>query len=218
MRTDQAPMRALADKLDPTHAALLIVDMENDFVHPEGKGAKRGNRPLGHIQAIIPEIQRLLAAARGAGAFVAHIQHTTLRDSLSESGPWLDARMKAPYSAVDVCLEGTWGHQIIDQLQPDGGEAVVRKYRYGGFTGTNLELVLRSAGVRTVVCCGAATNVCVEATAREAFSHEFYVVLPRQACGSWNADLHDATLTTAEARYAAVCDVAEVLHRWGDGA
>jgi ureidoacrylate peracid hydrolase len=115
-------------------------------------------------------------------------------------------------------MEGTWGQQIIDELQPAEGEAVVRKYRYGAFVGTNLALVLRSAGVRTAICCGAATNVCVEATAREAFSHEFYVVLPRQACGSWNADLHAATLTTAEARYASVCDVDEILACWSDGA
>jgi ureidoacrylate peracid hydrolase len=211
-------MRELADKLDPAHAALVIVDMENDFVHPEGKGAKRGNRPLDHIRAIIPEIRRLLDAAREAGAFVAHIQHTTLLNGLSDSPVWLDARLKAPYSAVDVCLDGTWGQQIIDELQPAEGEAVVQKYRYGGFTGTRLELVLRSAGVRTAVCVGAATNVCVEATAREAFAHEFYVVLPRQACGSWNAELHEGTLATAAARYAAVCDVDDIVARWSSRA
>lgn len=218
MRPGQAPMRELADKLDPAHTALVIVDMENDFVHPEGKAATRGDRPLDHIRAIIPEIRRLLDAARDAGAFVAHIQHTTLLNGLSDSPVWLDARLKAPYSAVDVCLDGTWGQQLIDELQPLDGEAVVQKYRYGAFVGTRLELVLRSAGVRTVVCVGAATNVCVEATAREAFAHEFYVVLPRQACGSWNADLHEGTLTTAAARYAAVCDVDEIVDRWSGGA
>jgi nicotinamidase-related amidase len=216
MRRRQEPMRALDEKLDPAHAALIIVDMENDFVHAEGKAATRGRRPLDHIHAIIPNIQRLLEAARSAGVLVAHIQHTTLLDDLGSSGSWLDARMKATYSAVDVCLDGTWGQQIIDELQPVAGEAIVQKYRYGAFVGTNLDLVLRSAGVRTVVCCGAATNVCVEATAREAFSHEYYVALPRQACGSWDASLHEASLTTAEHRYASVCDVDEIVGLWRD--
>jgi nicotinamidase-related amidase len=208
-------MRELAEKLEPAHTALVIVDMENDFVHPEGKAATRGGRPLDHIHAIIPSIQELLAAARAASVLIVHIQHTTLADDLSNSGPWFDARMKATYSAIDVCLDGTWGQQIIDELRPLEGEAIVRKYRYGAFVGTNLDLVLRSAGIRTTVCCGAATNVCVEATAREAFSHEYYVVLPRQACGSWSASLHEASLATAAHRYASVCDVEEVVARWG---
>jgi nicotinamidase-related amidase len=207
-------MRELADKLDPAHTALVIVDMENDFVHSDGKAAVRGGRPLDHIHAIVPRIRELLDAARVAGALIVHIQHTTLADDLSNSGPWLDARMKATYSAVDVCLAGTWGQQIIDELQPREGEAVVQKYRYGAFVGTNLDLLLRSADIRTAVCCGAATNVCVEATAREAFSHEYYVVLPRQACASWNASLHEASLMTAAHRYASVCDVDEILEVW----
>lgn len=218
MITRDEPIATLEEKLRPAHTALLIVDMENDFVHVDGKASKLGKRPLGHIHAIVPHIRSLLDGAREAGAHVVHIQHTTLADGLSNSGPWLDARRKATYSAVDVCLEGTWGQKIIDELQPVPGEAVIQKYRYGAFVGTNVDLVLRTLGVRTVVCCGAATNVCVEATAREAFSHEYYVVLPRDACGSWDASLHEASLTTAGHRYAAVCGVGDVLEAWRPGA
>jgi ureidoacrylate peracid hydrolase len=204
----------LADKIVPARCALLVVDMENDFVHPSGKTATRGKRPLDHIHAIVPHIRSLIDGARAAGAHVVHVQHTTLRDGLSDSGPWLEARRRARYSADDVCLEGTWGHEIIDELRPAPGEAIVRKYRYGAFVGTSLDLVLRSLGVRTTICCGASTNVCVEATAREAFGHDYYVVLPREACGSWDAALHEATLTTAGYRYAEVCSVADILEVW----
>lgn len=218
MTARTTPKRTLAEKLLPAQAALLVVDMVNDFAHPDGKAAREGGRPLEHIRAIIPAIATLLDDARRAGALVAHVQHTTLPDDMSSSGPWVDARLNAPYSAVEVCLAGTWGQEVIQELTPLAGEAVVQKHRYGGFHGTNLDLILRSAGIQTVVCCGASTNVCVEATAREAFARDYYVVLPGDACGSWDVTLHDATLRTAASRYAAVCTVAEIGQLWSGGA
>jgi ureidoacrylate peracid hydrolase len=98
---------------------------------------------------------------------------------------------------------------------PIESDVVVQKYRYSAFAGTNLDLVLRSAGVRTVVCAGVSTNVCVEATAREAFSADYYVVLPEDACGSWSPALHEAALETARHRYAVVCASDELIDLWG---
>jgi nicotinamidase-related amidase len=212
--TDPRIPHSLEELLAPGRTALLLIDMVNDFVHPEGKAAVRGGRPLDHIHSIIPAMQRLREAARAAGALVVHVQHTTLRNGGSDSPVWLEARRRSKYSAVDVCVEGTWGHHVIDELRPADDEQVVRKYRYGGFIGTSLELVLRSRGIETVVCTGSSTNVCVEATAREAFSHEFYVVLPRDACASWDRSLHEASLETAQARYATVVDSDAILAAW----
>ncbi|MGP4110578.1 cysteine hydrolase family protein [Streptomyces sp. 4N509B] len=196
------------------HTALVIVDMVNDFIDPAGKTATLARRPLDHARRVIPAMRTLLAAARAAGVTVAHVQHTTLPDGLSDSGPWLEARGRATFSVPDICLDGTWGQRIIDELAPLPGEALVTKHRYSGFAGTNLDMILRSAGVRTVVCCGVSTNACVEATAREAFSHDYYVVLPEDACGSWDVALHEATLATARHRYATVCRVEELLGVW----
>jgi len=204
------------------HTALLLIDMCNDFIHPEGKTATRGRRPLDHARRVIDPMRRLLLQARSSGVLVVHLQHTTLPDHASDSGPWLDARSRATYSVTDICLDGSWGQQIIDELAPSAGEVVVKKYRYSGFAGTNLDLVLRGSGIRTVVCAGVSTNACVEATAREAFSADYYVVLPGDACGSWSAELHEATLATARHRYATVCETEELLKIWrepavGDG-
>ena len=107
------------------------------------------------------------------------------------------------------------GPKVIDELAPGPGDAVVRKFRYSGFAGTSLDLVLRSRGIRTVVCAGVSTNVCVEATAREAFSHDYYVVYVGDACASWDMDLHAATLATARHRYAVVADTADLQQLWG---
>jgi nicotinamidase-related amidase len=207
-------LTTLADKVQPERTALLIIDMLNDFVHSDGKAAVRGDRPMEFVQSIVPDIRRLLLAARRAGVLPVHIQHSTLPEGLSDSGPWLEARMRATYSAMDVCLQGTWGQQSIDELAPELDEPVVEKHRYGGFAGTNLDLILRSADVSTVVCCGASTNVCVDATAREAFDSDYYVVIPADACGSWDRSLHDASLRTAAHRYATITTIDEVVDAW----
>ena len=204
------------DKVAPEHTALLLIDMCNDFIHPDGKTATRGRRPLDHARRVIGPMQRLLHSARENGVAVVHVQHTTLPGHASDSGPWLDARTRATFSVTDICMDGTWGQQIIDELTPTEDDVVVKKYRYSGFAGTNLDLVLRSSGIKTVVCAGVSTNACVEATAREAFSADYYVVLPEDACGSWSEELHDATLATAGHRYGTVCHSKELVAVWED--
>jgi ureidoacrylate peracid hydrolase len=215
--SERTILSSLAEKVAPDHTALLLIDMVNDFAHPKGKAAVQGNRPLDHIRSIIPTLQALLDGARTAGVLVVHVQHTTLPGAASDSDVWLEARRRAKYSAVDVCIEGTWGHESIDELRPVGGEPEVPKYRYGGFEGTNLARVLRSAEVKTVICCGASTNVCVEATAREAFARELYVVLPADGCASWSRPLHEASLESAANRYATICNAEDILTIWDAG-
>jgi nicotinamidase-related amidase len=210
-------LSSLEQKLAPHHTALLLIDMVNDFVHPEGKTAVRARRPLDHARSVIPAQQRLLAAAREAGVMVVHVQHTTKADHASDSGPWLDARTRATYSVEDICLEGTWGQQVIEELAPAEGEQTVQKYRYSGFPGTSLDLQLRSAGMRTVVCAGVSTNVCVESTAREAFSLDYYVVVAGDACASWSRPLHDSALENVEHRYGRVADVEDIASVWRTG-
>jgi nicotinamidase-related amidase len=208
-------LRTLEEKTNPRWTALLLVDMLNDLIHPEGKAATAAQRPMAHVNEVLPNIERLLALARRAGVMIVHIQHTTLQHGLGLSGPWLDARSHATYGMLEFCMDGSWGQQVIDQLKPLPGEAVVRKYRYSGFVGTNLDQVLKSAERKSVIVAGVSTNVCVEATARDAFSHEYYVVLPGDASASWNRDLHRAALESAGHRYAAVCQIADLAKIWG---
>ncbi|TAM87099.1 MAG: cysteine hydrolase [Jatrophihabitans sp.] len=159
-------LTTLEQKVFPPHTALLVVDMVNDLVDPAGKAAQRAGRPLAHARAVIPVLQRLVAAARTAGALVVYVGHRTLPDGAGSSGAWLDARSRATFSVTDLCLTDTWGAETIAELAPEPGDVHVAKLRYSGFVGTRLDLVLRAAGIRTVVCAGVSTNVCVEATAR----------------------------------------------------
>ena len=207
-------LRTLEEKVSPDWTALLLVDMVNDLIRADGKAATAAKRPMDHVNEVLPQIERLLGFARAAGVMVVHIQHTTLEHGFGLSGPWVDARSHATYGMLEFCMENSWGHQVIDELAPIPGEVVVQKYRYSGFVGTNLNQVLLSAQRKTVIVAGVSTNVCVEATARDAFSHEFYVVWPEDASASWSRDLHNAALQSAGHRYAAVCDVDQLGEIW----
>ena len=207
--------RTLQDKVAPAHTALLLIDMVNDLVDPAGVAALRAGRPIEHARAVIAPQVALLDAARAAGVLVVYVNHVTLPGRVAASGPWLEARSRATYSVEETCLAGSWGARVVAELTPLDGDLTVEKYRYSGFAGTNLDLVLRSAGVETVVCAGVSTNACVEATAREAFSHDYYVVYARDACASWDPALHEATLATAAHRYATVATTAEIGSAFG---
>jgi nicotinamidase-related amidase len=206
--------RTLAEKVAPAHTVLLLIDMVNDLVHPDGKAAVRAGRPIGHARAAIETQRRLLDAARAAGVRVIYVNHSTLPDGAGASGPWLEVRSRATYSTEDLCLQSSWGAETIEELAPNPTDLVVHKYRYSAFAGTNLDLVLRSAGVDTVILAGVSTNACVEATGREAFSNDYYVVYASNACASWDQTLHEATLATAQHRYATVATVTEISETW----
>jgi ureidoacrylate peracid hydrolase len=214
MATGPQIRSTLAQMVVPKDTALVLVDMCNDFVDPRGKTATLANRPLDHARSVIPAQQRLLAAARAADVDVVHIIHSTLPDHGSDSGPWLEARSRATFSVPDICLEGSWGQEVIEELAPESGEQVVRKHRYSGFAGTDLDLILRSGGKSTVVIAGVSTNVCVESTARDAFSLDYYVVIPEDACASWSRELHQASIESAGHRYATVTAVDEIARLW----
>ena len=207
-------LRTFAEKTEARHCALLVVDMQNDFLHPEGKARQEGNRDLGPMLEMVPRQASLIDAARAAAVPVVFIMQTTLPGGASSSDVWVEARSKARYSGQEMCLDGTWGQDIVEELAPTPADHFVRKYRYSGFVGTNLDLLLRSLDRRTVVCAGTSTNVCVEATARDAFHHDYYVVYASDACASWDMALHDGALRTAESRYASVAAVSDIIESW----
>src|SRR5215217_8048470 len=144
-----AILQSLADRFDAAHTALLIVDMQKDFCL-EGFGAHRAGRDLGAARRALPSIAGLLAAARETGVRVAHVGFSTLADHASDSGPWLAQRRRATYSSDTLCIAGSEGAEFVPELAPAEGEWVVHKHRYSAFSGTDLDLLLRSAGIRAL--------------------------------------------------------------------
>ena len=145
--------------VDPRTTALIIVDMQNDFVKPGGALV------VETAAATIPAIQRLLALARAKGMKVFFTQDT------HEEGD-----IEFPIWGPHV-LRGTWGWQIVDELAPRPGERVIEKLRYDGFFGTPLDHELRLAAIQNVIVCGTVANICVLHTAGSAALRGYRVVL-----------------------------------------
>lgn len=202
-----------AARFAPHHTALLIIDMQKDFCL-DGYATSQAGRPLDAARAIIPTLQDLLSAARTAGVLVCHVGFWTLERHRSDTAPWLAQRRRATYASDRIAMECSEGAEFIPQLAPEPGEPVIHKHRYSAFKGTNLDTVLRARGIRSVVPTGVSTNVCVESTLRDAFETGHYTALPRDGCASWNQELHEATLKTANARFGLVCDSADLIKAW----
>ena len=203
----------LAAQVAPAHTALLIVDMQKDFCTP-GYGAERAGRDLGAAKRAIPAIRRLLHGARAAGATVGHVGFWTLPDNGSDSDSWLQKRRGATVSSPTLCIADSDGARFIDELAPVPGELEIRKHRYSAFTATNLDLLLRARGVRTIIVTGVSTNVCVETTFRAGFELGYYVVVPPDGCASWDETLHEAALANVRHRFGSTPAVAEILASW----
>jgi len=149
--------------VQPRTTALIVVDMQNDFVKPGGALV------VETAAATIPAIQRLLALARAKGMKVLFTQDT------HEEGD-----IEFPIWGPHV-LRRTWGWQIVDELAPRPGERVIEKLRYDGFFGTPLDHELRLAGIQTVIVCGTVANICVLHTAGSAALRGYRVILPIDA-------------------------------------
>jgi nicotinamidase-related amidase len=166
--SDSEKPAVLEQRIHPERAVLLVVDMQNDFVSPEGKMAEFGFE-IGSVRETIRPIQRLLETARSLGY---PIIHTSMINDIRQNPPsWY-----AFWGDPAVTLPGSWGAEHIDELQPEEGEPVVTKYTYGAFIGTNLDTILRSLEVRTVVVTGTDLNICAGDTMHQAFALGYHVV------------------------------------------
>jgi ureidoacrylate peracid hydrolase len=206
----------LAQLVDPRHAALIVVDMQNDFCDSDGALARSGADPR-LIQAMAPCLLRLVEVARGIGLPIIHVR--TEHSPWTDSAAWLGRHHGSPRT---VCYPGTWGADYYPGFEPriDGGrkpgshEFVVTKHRYSGFVGTELDLVLRSHQIRSVIMTGEATNVCVESTARDAFMRDYLVAFVSDCTASTSQAAHDATLFTMGRHFATVAASDEILASW----
>ncbi|HEY7675569.1 MAG TPA: isochorismatase family cysteine hydrolase, partial [Candidatus Methylomirabilis sp.] len=199
----------LEQKVDPAHAALVVVDVQNDFC-AEGGFFHRAGYDLGNIQRAVPPLERLLDHARRAGVFVAFIQ--AIYDPQVLSGPMRE-RNRRRNLEMPRCLTGTWGADFY-VVRPRPGEPVVIKHRYSAFAGTDLEPLLRRRGVRSLLLTGVSTDTCVESTARDGYFLDYYVTLVADCCGALSEADHRDALARADRDFAAVVTSADVVRAW----
>ncbi|HUA54993.1 MAG TPA: isochorismatase family cysteine hydrolase [Candidatus Sulfotelmatobacter sp.] len=201
----QQVFSTIEEIVDPRHAALVVIDAQNDFCSPGGLMANNGH-DMSTMPAAIAEIGRLLETARAAGVLVIYIQNQMLPGKQSTSGAWLrfltaKDRTTAMMDDQHCCLVDSWGAEIVDALTPLSGEIVVKKWRSSAFVGTNLDMILRVNNIKSVVCCGFITQGCVESTARDAGFYDYYPVVLEDAVANSHPELHAASLMIQRTRY-----------------
>lgn len=212
-------LETLEMQIRAAHTALVIVDMQNDFVHAEGWVAKQampGYLDSAGLPKALERCARLLEGAREAG--ILRIFVRMLGDEAYLSPPWIAQYRRLQGEGRPGCtLEGTWGAEIHDRLSPrpeDPLEQIVDKARYSAFAGTRLDQLLRSHGVKTVVMCGAATSGCVESTSRDAFCADYYVVTAADACADYDPLRHESSLRKMDLSFGYVVESDRILESW----
>jgi ureidoacrylate peracid hydrolase len=217
---DESVLATWQEQADPAHTALVMVDLQNDFVHPDGWVAQQqvpGFLGDTGIADVLDRSRELLDAARDANVLRVFVR--MIGDERYLSGPWKALYARNHGHVRPPCVyEGTWGADWVDGLGPLADRAdrelIVDKHRYSAFIGTRLDLVLRSHGVRTVVYCGCATSGCVESTIRDGFMLDYYTVIAGDACGDYETARHHATLSKMALSFGTVLDTKELVDRW----
>jgi biuret amidohydrolase len=187
MRTVQAEPYAF--EFEPATCALVIIDMQRDFVDPGGFGEVLGN-DVSHLRRAIAPTQKVLAAARATGLFVVHTREGH-RPDLADLPPSKKLRGKLKNGIGDagpmgrILVRGEYGHDIIDELKPAAGEPVVDKPGKGAFHATDLDAMLKNRGIRQLVVCGVTTEVCVNTSVREANDRGYDCLVLEDCTGSY---------------------------------
>lgn len=205
----------LRELVDPRHAAVVVVDMQNDFCHPDGHFPRNG-KDVGAIIASVAPLVEFVQAAQARGVMVAFIRQLTLPHGMSDSPAWLRFKCRDG-KGPEYTLQGSWGAELVDGLQPGARDVVVEKFRPDAFVRTPLDGILRARGIQTLVVVGNSTEGCVESTIRGGSYHDYYIVAVMDLISSTNAELHQGSQRLVRARYP-YADAKDVIAAWDEAA
>lgn len=197
--------------LDPKTTALLLVDLQNDFIHPDGAYA-RGGAKSEAIAALPARLAPLANAVRKAGGWVVSTHFTLVPGKGGE--PFISPHLKKlrPFLRKGDFAPGSWGHGLVDALKP--ADLSVEKVAYSAFYMSRLEFVLEKAGIETLIFSGIVTNGGVASTLRDAHVRDFRTILLRDGCAAFKTEVHEATVASL-ASIGEVASVAETIKRLG---
>jgi nicotinamidase-related amidase len=205
-------MASLDFDFDPSQAALLVIDMQNGFAAADGTLGKAGF-DISMTRAIIPKIQRLIGAARSAGAQVFWSRQVHYPEDRTREQRIIPGHLARGAGRSTLCARGTWDAEIIDELEPylRPDDNVVEKHRASCFYSTTLEAKLRIHGVRMLIVTGTTSSFCVDSTIREAYARDFDVVVPGDAISDTEIDATRAVLRSTERFHGLVTTTDELV-------
>jgi nicotinamidase-related amidase len=204
--------------IDLGRTALVIIDMQRDFLEPGGFGETLGNDVSLLLAAVAP-IRALLETARRKEMLVIHTREghrpdmsDAPRAKVERGDPKLRIGAKGPMGRI--LIRGEAGHDIVESLYPAKGETVIDKPGKGAFFATELGLVLQNRGIENLIVCGVTTEVCVNTTVREANDRGYRCIVPADCCASYFPEFHEMGLRMIKAQggiFGWVSDSARVL-------
>ena len=198
-------------------SALIIADMQNDFLHRDGNFSHIAREhpefsiDMPFLIGTIPNVKRLADAFRTAGRPVVYLALVLKPDYSDAAFPYWRVGIEPGSGNRTHCVEGTWGAQIIDDLKPQEGEHLVIKKGFGGFSNTPLDTVLRNMGVSTCIVSGVTTCVCVSTTVRGGVEHNYRMIVVSDAVAEVDRATHEAELKTMARIFADVKTTDEVI-------
>jgi ureidoacrylate peracid hydrolase len=216
------PARPTPIAIDPERAAVLVVDMENDFA-AEGGLFHHAGVDISGAQAAIPRIKNVLAAAREARIQIIYLR-MAFQPDLSDLGAedsvnrvrhlhfGVGQSMKAPEGRTGrFLIRDTWNTEIVPELQPQPEDVIMYKTRFSGFYGTELDATLKQKGIKYLLFTGVTTSICVESTVRDAMFRDYLCLLLSDCMaepigGNFARSNHEASLLAIEALFAWVTD------------
>jgi ureidoacrylate peracid hydrolase len=207
--------------LDLLKTALIVVDMQNAFVRNGGYLDLAGH-DISATQGIIEPCQKLIAAFREKAVKIIYFQMGYSADLSDKGAPDSPGALKSrvlnfidqhPEAKDKVYIYGRWGAEIIDELKPRPGDITIKKQRYDGFFGTNLDLTLKTLGIKYLFLIGTATNICVESTIRHAFFLDYFPILVSDAVSQMGPSiLQQATILNVQSSFGWVTTSNSISH------
>jgi biuret amidohydrolase len=199
--------------LTPAATALLVIDLQVDFLSQNGYFARKGYDPA-PLRGILPTVNALIHAARSAGCLIVHTRQG-YRSDLADITPYERWRRKrAGLDDTNVLIRSSPGYQIVPEITVVPSDIIVDKTANGAFTYTDLEQILRAKGITHLLFTGCTTDVCVHSTMREAADRNFQCLLVEDACASGDKYAHDAAVhmvTVEDGIFGVVAKAADVI-------
>lgn len=210
-------LATLEEFILPQRTALILVDMQNDFCSPKGYFGKLKSSDMASMNPCIENLKKLLEAARQRKVMVIYTKATNHPEGAFRSAPDLMRKLDSrnPDNLL-TCIDGSWGHEIVDELKPLSKEIIIKKYRHNSFIGSPIDILLRTNGIETVIVTGVTTERCVLATVAGAIARDYYVVVPRDCVASLNLEIHKAALLAMSANLskAEMSDSTAIIKIW----
>jgi ureidoacrylate peracid hydrolase len=199
---------SLEERVDRSHSMLIVVDMQNDFCHRDGAACKRG-RDMNFVQNMIPRLVRFVEQAREHDFPVCFVR--TSGNQWTNSPVWIEFKN----SELLACAEGSWGAEFHAGLEPRPGEMIVTKHRYSAFIGTDLDMLLRARGVKSLLVTGVGTGMCVFHTLTVGFMLDYYITLVEDcAATTYGRAAHDEAVALVKKHYGCIVSSEQIIAHW----